>query len=54
MLLSALPEGPTRNYTGKVTRDYGIYQEKYFTPDLLDSSGDDALRRLPGLLGKHP
>ena len=28
--LSALPEGPTKNYAGRVTRDYGIYQEKYF------------------------
>ena len=29
---ASLPEGPTKNYVGRVTRDYGIYQEKYFTP----------------------
>ena len=32
LALSALPDGPTKNYAGRVTRDYGIYQEKYFTP----------------------
>lgn len=26
---------PTKQYAGRVTRDYGIYQEKYFRPDLL-------------------
>ena len=25
-----LPEGPTKQYAGRVTRDYGIYQAKYF------------------------
>ena len=36
----SLPDGPTKNYTGRVTRDYGIYQKKYFSPDLSsDLSG---------------
>ena len=26
---------PTKQYARRVTRDYGIYQEKYFRPDLL-------------------
>lgn len=26
----SLPEGPTKQYAGRVTRDYGIYQAKYF------------------------
>jgi len=30
--LDRLPEGPTKNYAGRVTRDDGIYQKKYFTP----------------------
>ncbi len=38
--LSALPEGPTKNYAGRVIRDYGIYQEKYFKPDLLPADSD--------------
>ncbi len=33
MLVESLPEGPTKNYTRRVLRDYGIYQEKYFTKD---------------------
>ena len=38
--LSSLPEGPTKNYTGRVLRDYGIYQEKYFShPEASDSPG---------------
>ncbi len=28
--LSSLPEGPTKIYAGRVTRDYGIYKAKYF------------------------
>ena len=32
--LSSLPDGPTKKYAERVTRDYGIYQEKYFTPSL--------------------
>ena len=41
--LSALPDGPTKNYAGRVTRDYGIYQEKYFAAAQLpaDDSADD-------------
>ena len=42
--LSSLPDGPTKNYAGRVTRDYGIYKEKYFSdggdpaaPDAADS-----------------
>ena len=41
--LDSLPEGPTKIYAGRVTRDYGIYQEKYFrTEDTSGSSGDSA------------
>ena len=31
-----LPDGPTKQYAGRVTRDYGIYQAKYFYPDHLN------------------
>ena len=27
---NSLPEGPTKQYAGRVTRDYGIYQAKYY------------------------
>ena len=33
MSVDRLPEGPTKTYAGRVTRDYAIYQEKYFMPD---------------------
>lgn len=36
MNIDRLPEGPTKTYAGRVTRDYGIYQAKYFTPVLPD------------------
>lgn len=50
--LSSLPEGPTKNYAGRVTRDYGIYQEKYFTPDLSgDDSDDHSAESAPGRSG---
>ena len=39
---ASLPEGPTKNYVGRVTRDYGIYQEKYFTPVELPADPDPA------------
>ena len=40
--LDHLPDGPTKTYAGRVTRDYGIYQEKYFTPADADTdSGVD-------------
>ncbi len=32
--LDRLPEGPTRKYAERVTRDYGIYQEKYYSHPL--------------------
>ena len=35
-----LPEGPTKQYAGRVTRDYGIYQAKYFTAAQPSGSGD--------------
>lgn len=44
--LPSLPEGPTKNYVGKVTRDYGIYQEKYFAPAELPVDPDAVV---PGL-----
>ena len=37
-----LPDGPTKTYAGRVTRDYGIYKAKYFVPDSSASSGPDA------------
>ena len=36
MSVDRLPEGPTKTYAGRVTRDYGIYQTKYFSPVLPD------------------
>ena len=36
MNIDRLPEGPTKTYAGRVTRDYGIYQAKYFSPVLPD------------------
>lgn len=33
LIYENLPDGPTKTYAGRVTRDYGIYQSKYFTPD---------------------
>ena len=35
----SLPDGPTKLYAGRVTRDYGIYQAKYFQND-LDAPSD--------------
>ena len=32
LTMDRLPEGPTKQYAGRVTRDDGIYQVKYFTP----------------------
>ena len=38
--LQNLPDGPTKKYAEKVTRDYGIYQKKHYSPaaDHSDSS----------------
>ncbi len=38
--LDRLPEGPTRQYAERVTRDYGIYEKKYYTPESMDSGSD--------------
>ena len=38
MTVERLPDGPTKTYAGRVTRDYGIYQAKYFAPVLADSA----------------
>ena len=38
---NSLPEGPTKQYAGRVTRDYGIYQAKYFDQNDLVSAADD-------------
>lgn len=54
MPLSSLPEGPTKTYVGRVTRDYGIYQEKYFSSPVSSPDPGDAALRLSGLVGKHP
>ena len=37
LTLENLPEGPTRQYAERVTRDYGIYQKKVFS---AETSGD--------------
>ena len=43
LIHSSLPEGPTKNYAGRVIRDYGIYKAKYFSQtDPLDSSSSDS------------
>lgn len=39
---AALPDGPTKLYAGRVTRDYGIYQEKYFDQNSLTDPADPA------------
>ena len=44
MSVDRLPDGPTKIYAGRVTRDYGIYQAKYFEailPDPADSASAD-------------
>ncbi len=46
--LSSLPEGPTKNYAGRVTRDYGIYQKKYFSPAELSADDNDAVSGFSG------
>ena len=51
--ISALPEGPTKIYAGRVTRDYGIYQEKYFSVDQLPADPDNADPGLSGLSGNR-
>ena len=43
LILEQLPEGPTKLYAGRVTRDYGIYQAKYFTDAVSDASASDPL-----------
>ena len=43
---AALPEGPTKQYAGRVIRDYGIYKAKYFSQDdSPDSSGSSSAAR---------
>ena len=39
--LDSLPDGPTKTYAGRVTRDYGIYLAKYFRPAASDAAGPD-------------
>ncbi len=46
--LASLPDGPTKNYAGRVTRDYGIYQAKYFSPDQLSADADAAPAAVSG------
>ena len=42
--LENLPDGPTKKYAEKVTRDYGIYQEKHYSPaDGGSGSGSDSV-----------
>lgn len=42
LILNNLPEGPTKQYAGRVTRDYGIYKAKYYDQSDLVSSLDHA------------
>ena len=42
LIRNNLPEGPTKQYAGRVTRDYGIYQAKYFDQDHLSDPADPA------------
>lgn len=37
---SSLPDGPTKQYAGRVIRDYGIYKAKYYDQGSLNSSLD--------------
>lgn len=43
LLTDRLPEGPTKQYAGRVTRDYGIYQAKYFSADQPDLRLSDSV-----------
>lgn len=43
LTVDLLPEGPTRQYAGRVTRDYGIYKAKYFTAGVSSSQSDTAV-----------
>ena len=38
---NSLPDGPTKLYAGRVTRDYGIYQAKYYNQAPLSPSSDN-------------
>ena len=49
--LASLPEGPTKNYAGRVTRDYGIYQAKYFSSDQLPADRNYADTGISGAGG---
>ena len=42
LIQNNLPEGPTKQYAGRVTRDYGIYQAKYFDQNHLSDPADPA------------
>ncbi len=44
--LDRLPQGPTRQYAERVTHDYGIYQEKYFSSSVADPDDSAALDSL--------
>ena len=39
--IDSLPDGPTKQYAGRVTRDYGIYKAKFFDQDTVTSASDD-------------
>ena len=55
MPLASLPDGPTKSYTGRVIRDYGIYLEKYFSPDIFppDSVGSVSISGRTGLVSQQ-
>lgn len=42
LIYERLPDGPTKQYAGRVTRDYGIYKAKYFTQNPAGAAGADA------------
>ena len=53
MPLSSMPEGPTKSYAGRVIRDYGIYQEKYFEADIGPADPVGSVSRISGVFFIH-
>ena len=45
--METIPEGPTKQYAGRVTRDYGIYLRKYFSEDDHGDPDNDSAVLLP-------
>ena len=45
LVTDRLPDGPTKQYAERVSRDYGIYQKKVYTADLPSGGAGDAVSR---------